>query len=239
MSNTGSYDREQFEKAGEQAAQVLGRFMSVATEFANQFGHQGDREDDLNAPHKNRASHKSEPSTNRERSGAHEQWTRENSETLRDAGEHLQKMREAAGYTLDSFSRALEKEFSDKNIDTVEVVGRVAAAEAGREALPIDWLNQVSSLLRSGDAARFFEKLQQSYPAPASKDHAKNDDCAPDNSTADSSVYSSAASGRVSRFSAIFEGDAELDSLTEAQFESLLGFVEKSYRDAKELIAKN
>lgn len=220
MSNNQSYDQSnnkaQFEKAGQQAAQVFGRFMSLATDIANEFNdsrHAGNEpEADSDVNRKERHNH--------------------NAEVLREAGVQLRKMREAAGYTLNSFSAALETEFEQQKKHCDEVTSKVEAAEAGREPLPRDWLNQVSALLSDSDPMHFFEKLQKSYETAGGVDEGSVHEGAGNDSTTEGSQ-----SARVNRFSAIFQNDAELDQLTDAQFERLLGFVENSYHDAKKLVS--
>lgn len=223
MSKNESDNREQFEKAGEQAGQLFGRFMTVATEIANEFN-----------------SARQEKSAQQDPGDVHQQSNDAGADALREAGEHLRNMREAAGYTLDSFASALEKEIN-KQQDDVAVVSKVEAAESGREALPLDWLNQVSMLLSNGDPVRFFEKLQRSYVSVNPDHHA---DANSHTAAKPAAQYDEAhvvpggqvVSERVRKFSLIFESDAGLEQLTQAQFEKLLEFMENSYRDGRKLI---
>ncbi len=208
MANRETYNREQFEKAGEQAAQVLGRFVSLAAELSNEFTRKAD----------NDFQQSKEAEDQKSDAG--------NVDILREAGEELQKMREAAGYTLDSFAAALKTEINRTDIDDSDVVVKVEAAESGREPLPRDWLSQVAALLNSRDPKQFADRTQRSHDAH---------DASGGNFSSESQGESMQAV-RARKFSAIFEGDDDLTDCTEDQFNKLLGFVEKNYLEAKNLV---
>lgn len=207
MTNRESYNREQFERAGEQAAHVLGRFMSIASGLSAEFNRNTDSSAD--------GQYKPDQSA-------------DGNDVLREAGEQLQKMREAAGYTLDSFANALKSEIDQPDIAAVDVVTKVKAAESGKEPLPNDWLSQMSTLL-GGDPVQFFEQLRNSDRAEASTKASAVGDSVP-------TSQQSTGSQRAKQFSALFENDADLESCTDEQFEKLLGFVEKNYKEAKNLV---
>lgn len=209
MTNRESYNRDQFEKAGEQAAQVLGRFLSIATEFSNEFNRKGEPDFKRHAEDKKSGNG--------------------NADILREAGEELQKMRETAGYTLDSFAQALKKEMNRSDIDESEVVDKVEAAESGQGPLPGDWLKQVAELLNSGDPQQFFDRMQKGNAS-----HQNSVQSGRDQSSVDQSEL--LQSQRLKKFAAVFENDDELAACTDEQFEKLLGFVEKNYKEAKNLL---
>lgn len=209
MTNRESYNREQLEKAGEQAAQVLGRFMSIATEFSNEFNRKNDPDRKWSG----------DTDSKKPASG--------NADVFREAGEELQKMREAAGYTLDSFAEALKREMNRPDIDESDVVVKVEAAESGQEPLPGDWLSQVATLLGSGDPLQFFERLQKGVERHSSASSSDQ------NNVQQSDVIQAK---RVEKFSALFENDSELATCSDEQFEKLLSFVEKNYHEAKNLL---
>ena len=209
MSNRDTYQKEQFEKAGVQAAQVLGRFMSIASEFATEMGRQSEEQ---------RGQRDTEQHDPR-------------SEVLRETGEQLKQMREAAGYTLDRFAETLQKELNQPDVDRAEVYGKVKAAETGSEALPGDWVKQVSMLLSSRDSKQFFERLQQCYEFSGGSVAASNDET-------EETIENPILHQRASRFAEIFADDHDLSECTEEELEKLLRFVEKNYQEAKTLLIK-
>lgn len=207
MSNRDAYQKEQFEKAGVQAAKVLGRFMSIASEFATEMGRHTEEQND--------------------RPGAAQRDSR--ADMLRETGEQLRQMREAAGYTLDRFAETLQKELNEPELNRTEVYGKVKAAESGSEALPGDWVKQVSDLLSSRDSTQFFERLQQFYEYSASPVKASNDEV---EELAENPILQR----RTARFTEVFTDDDELAEYTDEEFEKLLRFVKKNYHEARTLL---
>ena len=207
MSNRDAYQEEQFEKAGVQAGLLLGRFMSMASDFATEMGRH--TEQNVGNPDPDR----------------HE----DHSEILRETGEQLKKIREAAGFTLDRFAETLQKELNQPDINRAEVYGRVDAAESGSEALPGDWVKQVSLLLSSSDSTHFFERLQQCYENKSGSRAAANDEIKKPTKNA-------LLQRRAERLAEIFADDNDLTACSEEDFEKLLSFVEKNYQQAKSLL---
>ena len=207
MSNRDAYQKEQFEKAGEQAAQVFGRFMSIASEFAAEMGRH----------------------TQEHRSKSDADQSVDRSEFLRETGEQLRQMREAAGYTLDRFAETLQNEIDQPDLNRADVCGKVKAVESGSEALPGDWVKQVAMLLSSRDSKQFFERLQECYETNGSAVAASNDE---DADTPECPILHR----RAARFSEIFAEDSDLSECTEEEYEKLYRFIEKNYQEAKALL---
>lgn len=126
MSNQDS--AEKFERAGAQAAEVLGRFINIASELGREF---------------NRGNGADSSGPSRERTG----------EELREVGEQLRRFRESAGYTLDGFANALENQ-----LNSVDVAEKIDAVEKGETELPTQWSRALANLLANCDVESLFRE---------------------------------------------------------------------------------
>lgn len=209
MANQNSANQsssEQFEKAGAQAAEVLGRFVNFAAELGREFGNgQNDQQTSRTAD----ASSKKTGTTG---------TTGDAEEIIREVGERLRELRETAGYTIDGFANALEKE-----LNAAPVAKTIDAVEAGRQAPPGEWVQAISTLLGSNEVKKLFEQLGVS---------------AANTEPADATVKRSPTASRVGRLSAVFSDDQSLDALSDDEFEKLVEFMNSSYRQARVMISK-
>lgn len=91
------YSAEQIEKAGAQAAQVLGTFINIASEIGREF--------------------------NKQDNAASADPVKCSEDELRLFGEQLRQFRETAGYTVDGLARALEEKLN--NVDIADKINSV------------------------------------------------------------------------------------------------------------------
>ena len=147
MANQNS--AEQFEKAGAQAAEVLGRFVRFAADLSREFD-------------SGRSSQNASPS---DRATA---ASTEPDDMLREAGARLRELREAAGYTIDGFAAALESALDKERQHTGPVAQTIGAVEAGRKVPPGEWAQAFSSLLGSNEVKDLFDQLGVSSKAATS-----------------------------------------------------------------------
>lgn len=88
---------DKFEQAGAQAAQVLGKFIHLASEIGREF--------------------------NTQQTDQAQSTTRRSAEELRDIGEQLRRFRESAGYTLDGFAKAMEAQLNTTDVaDKIDAI---------------------------------------------------------------------------------------------------------------------
>ena len=121
---------EKFEKAGAQAAEVLGRFMQFASDLNRDFN--------VNTPHDH-----TDTNSNRE--------NRHYEEGLQELASGLRELRESAGYTLEGFASALEAQLKRE-----PVADKINAVENGQSEFPAHWLQAVASVLTNGDVDALF-----------------------------------------------------------------------------------
>jgi len=215
-----SDDKQKYNDAGEQVARVLSEFVSLAGEFskkfeqtAEQFGeHQTNR---YTASADSDRAHRQPDSPNPE--SADQVW--------KAAGDYLQELRLAAGYTIDGFAKAMNQQGAD---DTIR------AAEAGRELFPRAWLEQASKVLNENDPREFIDTMQRRYEESIDTfTQAANQ---VSGQTSVQSNYSRLAlSDRQLKLAAIFSDDSMKD-LSDEQFEQLLTFVRANYDSALQLV---
>jgi ribosome-binding protein aMBF1 (putative translation factor) len=137
---------EQFEKAGAQAAEVLGRFVQFATDLSREF---------------DTGRNSQNPSASDNPQSA----ANEADDILRDVGERLRELRETAGYTIDGFATALESVLENQRQHAEPVKETIDAVETGRKAPPDEWAQAFSSLLGSNEVKNLFEQLGVSSKA--------------------------------------------------------------------------
>jgi len=139
-------------------------------------------------------------------------------EALQQAGEKLREFREAAGHTIESLAEAMQKEGARQAI---------LAAESGERVFPKEWLEQAYSIIGASNPLSFYENFHACYSDDMEATPVSETDAASENGEAQSE--------RAGRLAALFQNDAELESLTDRQFEVLLQFVDDSYRSAKKM----
>ncbi|MEM7256165.1 MAG: hypothetical protein AAF404_02130 [Pseudomonadota bacterium] len=171
---------EKFEKAGAQAAEVLGKFIHLASEIGREFN-----------------THQDSPV---------QRSTDRRAEDLQDIGEQLRRFRESAGYTLDGFARALEAQLGQ-----ADVAEKINAVENGQSELPAHWSQALAALLAQCDV----DMLYKNRPAETA-----------------------AADTRAARLAKMFSEDAELDQLSDDDFDKLAAHLQAAYLSAKTLIKK-
>ncbi len=207
MVNRNSAD--QFEKAGAQAAEVLGRFVNIAAGLSRELdgvtkGRRDDAEDAANS-----SAGTTYDSENK---------APEKDELLREVGEQLRELRRAAGYTLDGFASALD------NILKTDAHGKpvartIDAVESGNEAPPLEWVQALSQLLGGNDVRNLFDQVSGKRGTASS---------------ANDSVHTD----RMNQLSDIFAADPEIESLSDEEFQKLTAFISASYQQAKLMIKK-
>ena len=207
MVNNNSAD--QFEKAGAQAAEVFGRFVNIAAGLSREFA---------DAKHGSRhgASEPGDTSTGAEHS--HKNYSSDGDAVLREVGEQLRELREAANYTLDGFANALSS-ILDGDLQSGKVARTIDAVESGREAPPGEWAQAFSSLLGSNDVGKLFDQLSGRHDA-------------------ESPANESQLTNRAKQLSEIFTTDPQLEDLSDEEFEKLSAFLNASYQQAKVMITK-
>jgi len=134
MNSRHNSDQQKYKDAGEQAAHVIGEFMSIANDFSRRFG--GGFPEPGPA---NEESHKSYRGSHDADSTSDDRATYNAAEGIQQAGEYLRELREAAGYSIDGFAQAMNRQNAATKIESVE---------AGRDVFPKDWLEQISALLK-------------------------------------------------------------------------------------------
>jgi len=236
-----SDDKQKYNDAGEQVARVLSEFVSLAGEFSKKFEqtaeqvagqHQNNRyTTDAESRHVDKG-HEEDQTVNRPES-VDQVW--------KAAGDYLQELRLAAGYTIDGFAKAMNQQGAD---DTIR------AAEAGRELFPMAWLEQASKVLNENDPREFIDTMQRRYQESIDTFTEAANQVANQvagqtagNTTSQATTHE----GRAARFSAQAMGDRQLKlaavfsdesmkDLTDEQFEQLLTFVRANYNSALQLV---
>ena len=127
----------------------------------------------------------------------------------------MRALRETAGYTVDSFAKAIEQE-----VEKVDVAGKVRAVEQGAEPLPSEWLRPVGALLRGANVDQVLDELTRNTANTSAAEH------------------DAGQSARSKMLSELFADDKELETLSDAQFEKLRLYVEGSYRQAKAMFSE-
>ena len=186
-----SDDQEKFKEAGEQAARVLGEFVSMANEFSRRF------EKDFDSRADSRSQQTQDRSSTQDNDGY-------------KATDYLNELGDAASSAIGGFAngfRALET----GNDDRREWGGQRSA----------EWLDQAAELLKQKSPAEFFDKLK-GYGEHASAERQGE------------SVHSA----RQEKLHKIFSDRAELEALTEDQFEELHEFMQANYKAALHLVRK-
>ncbi len=181
-------DTNQFSEAGEQAVRLIGQFVTIASDLGRTLGDGVD----LNA----RSSGKPADS--------------DASEVLRESGKKLREFREAAGYSIEAFAKALDRQGAE---------AAVAAAEAGRSAFPKPWLERAASLLSNGDPLAFYENFYRCYDSE-------------DSVTGESDL----GAERAESLAEMFHGDSQLGKLSEHQFAKLHQHMASHYASVKALL---
>lgn len=143
------------------------------------------------------------------------------------AGEYLREMREAAGYTIEGFAKAMNRN---------KAAEKIISVEAGYETFPKDWLDQISSLLQQQDPLAFFEKLRSLYDLDEQRTAATST-AEYDTAANTVSPTASVASVRRQRLAGIFT-DESLENLSDSEFEELAGFIETNYQAAIQLVTR-
>ncbi len=225
-----SSDKQRFTEAGEQAARVIGEFMSFANEFSKRLDGGFDTVASGNSESRQRhSSRKPFDKNTRDESGRQADYEKsdhryQSDEAWKEAGDYLRELREAAGYTIDGFARAMNRQDARTTVE---------AAEAGREVFPDEWFDQAVEVLRHRDPLEFFDRLRGLYEPVAA--------------TADEQVAirtqgpvdkqpDQQRDKRRQTLSAIFSDDETLAQLTDSQFEDLAGFMQSNYQAALELV---
>lgn len=189
MTTRNTQNNESFEHTSEQAARLVGQFVSMANSFGQSF-----RESINNAAE----SGDSASQNNR-------------SEAIRNAGQRVRKMREAAGYSAADFAAALRSPSASAD--------RISAFEDGLTSFPREWLARAAEVLKPDDPLAFYELFRDCYP-----DAERTPDTAESVTT------------RTEQLQAIFANDTDIDSLSEAQFDALRDLLEQHYIAAKKLL---
>jgi len=225
--NTGhnSDDKQKYNDAGEQVARVISEFVSLAGEFSKKFEQTAEQ---VAGQHQN-------PRYTADADSNHKTHDANNPESVdqvwKAAGDYLQELRLAAGYTIDGFAKAMNQQGAD---DTIR------AAEEGRELFPMAWLEQASKVLNENDPREFIDTMQRRYQESIDTfTEAANqvaNQVAGSNHSGQSARYSTLPmSDRQSKIAAIFT-DESMKDLTDEQFEQLLTFVRANYDSAIQLV---
>ncbi len=212
-----SDNNQRYTDAGEQAARVIGEFISMATEFSRKL------DDGINSATKAKYS---EPengghsAASTEENHAHEHIEEHFNEQMQKAGEYLRELREAAGYTIDGFAKAMNRENASSTVE---------AAEAGREVFPQEWFDQAVAVLQHRDPLEFFDKLRKCYE-PASEEPSACSDKV--------SGVTDKITARREKLHALFANNQDLADLTDSQFEELASFMQANFDAALQLVSK-
>jgi len=239
MDSRHTSDQQKFKDAGEQAARVIGEFMSLANDFSKRFenGFCDPESTRANGAREKYGDHRNPGNSSANNSNAYGAEAREAraeraandiADEFQNAGDYLRELREAAGYTVDSFARAMNRHNATQKIKSVE---------AGREVFPNDWLDQISALLKQNDPTEFFDKLRNLYEPEHAHDHEeqhKRNNSDSFNEGKPQSAYA-IASARREKLNEIFT-DETLSSLSDNQFEELSDFIKTNYLAALQLV---
>ncbi len=233
MNSRHYSDKQKYKEAGEQAARVIGEFMSIANDLSRKFG-DGSPEHipaNDNTVHKSYSESGNVDSTSNHRNtdDVHNSATDE----FQQAGEYLRELREAAGYSIDGFARAMNRQNAANKIESVE---------AGHDVFPNDWLDQISALLKQNDPMGFFDKLRSLYDANNSSEESADSNSRDQfrnkaSDDYDSRVASSVTSSRRAKLNEIFT-DETLEDLSDEQFEELSDFIKTNYLAALQLVGR-
>ncbi len=221
-----SSDKQRYTEAGEQAARVIGEFMSFANEFSKKLdsvASGGSEAGERHATSRQDGGHAHTGSASEDESrrqprheGGHNRYQAD--VAWREAGDYLRELREAAGFTIDGFAKAMNREDARSTVE---------AAEAGREVFPKDWFDQAVEVLRHRDPLEFFDRLRALYEPGQGSGSA---DVQGNIRAQDPAVL------RRQKLSAIFSDDETLAQLSDSQFEDLAGFMQSNYQAALQLV---
>ena len=246
MNSRHHSDQQKYKDAGEQAARVVGEFMSIANDFSRRFSSGFSEPNPANDDKAHNHYSESRNSNNRTQYNATEEF--------KQAGEYLRELREAAGYSIDGFAQAMNRQNAANKIESVE---------AGRDVFPNDWLDQISALLKQNDPMEFFDKLRSLYETEqreteqreteqrdteqsvgGSTDYSANEG---DSGNFDSNIYNSnnrkfqsasaVVSNRREKLNEIFTDDT-LEGLSDSQFDELSDFIKTNYHAALQLVGR-
>jgi len=225
--NNNSDNDQRNRDVGEQAAQVIGEFVSMANQFSKKLDEQfsrtsNDYKEDVQTGNQDVHKDGSPDRDTASRDELEPDWSK--------AGEYLRELREATGQTVDAFAKAIKGEIGETVINAkdrqqqysvnddrsrVNATGRVGSfGENGTE-----WLQQLGELIKQGDPTDVLEKIRNGFQAPETIKSSK-----------DSSSDDSIASRRL-KLQSIFS-EEEIDNLTDEQFHELVGFIKSSYHSA-------
>ena len=230
MSSSHYSDQQKYKDAGEQAARVVSEFMSIANDFSRRFGSGFSEHNPANddSSHNSYCGSRTRSTTagSADASSGTDSTTDNSAqynaaEQFKQAGEYLRELREAAGYSIDGFAEAMNRQNAATKIKSVE---------AGHDVFPNAWLDQISALLKQNDPAEFFDKLRNLYD-----DTEHSVEKPVDNTATDHQAASSLASGRREKLNEIFT-DESLEGLSDSQFEELSAFIKSNYQAALQLV---
>jgi len=205
MNSRHDSDQQRYSQAGEQAARFINELVSIAGEFSKKFDPDFNRSGDVSD------TVSSASKEYRSSGGSADEWQKDE---WNRAGEYLREMREAGGYTIDGFARAINRHDAERTIE---------AAEAGAEIFPTHWLQQASELLKQSDPNEFLDKLRNCY-ADDRQTHYGAD------------KVNDVQSSRQQQLASVFSDSDALEGLTESQFEQLRGFMQSNYQSALKLV---
>jgi len=234
-----SDDKQKYNDAGEPVARVLSEFVSLAGEFSKKFEQTAEQ---VAGQHQNSRYTTNSSSVDK---GPAEDQTVNGPESVdqvwKAAGDYLQELRLAAGYTIDGFAKAMNQQGAD---DTIR------AAEEGRELFPMAWLEQASKVLNENDPREFIDTMQRRYQESidtfteaanqvanqVAGQTARNTTNRATTHEGQATRFSEQAmSDRQLKLAGIFS-DESMKDLTDEQFEQLLTFVRANYNSALQLV---
>lgn len=229
MDSRHSSDQQKFKDAGEQAARVIGEFMAMANDFSKRFesGFSGQQAPEYESRYQRKGDETAYSKSKAEYTGQNNNWHRQNQHTddWQTAGEYLRELRETAGYTIDSFAKAMNRQ---------NAASKIKSVEAGRDVFPNDWLDQISALLKQNDPMEFFEKLRSLYEQDVeTSERAHTASSASDEDHAE--LVDPVVRQRREALAALFT-DESLEGLSDSQFEELSGFIKTNYQAALQLV---
>lgn len=212
-----SDDQEKFREAGEQAARVIGDFVSIAGDFSRRL--EGDFTRRYRSPDEPAYD---EHEVNSEQQEAHAR-DEKNHQKAKDT---LHELSEAAGSAIDAFASGLKAERSTRRNSQHSHDWPEERSGQG----PVEWLDQISDLLKQGKAAEFFDRLKDSYEPATNRSTGQ-----PDAHHKSESV--NRLSHRQEKLNGLFSDQETLDALTDQQFDELLAFVKSNYQSALQLVS--
>ncbi len=232
-------DKQRYTEAGEQAAQIIGEFVSMAGEFSRRI------EENFGASandhrHPSHASHQANPGQDQpdpshlnhgrsKDSRSSDSWTH--------AGDYLRELREAAGLTIEGFADALNQR---------DAANTIKGIESGRVEFPTQWLDKAAEILKQGNPAEFFDTLKNCYDQSQNSTVASTGktDSSTDIAAEQIDELSGSAPGdrkstqtRAEKLASIFSDQQVLDELTDEKFDELSRFMQSSFASALQLVA--